>query len=131
MEKDNYVNDFLRKLREQVASTERKPTPEDLNKKIKNTVAKWWRDENDAYQGFRFDDRVYPKTEVEYFAHHLKKAGIGLEEGWEFTKKTLCGRFDIESLEDGGEFHQEFIDEYNKTAYSQSFRDKIVNYGIK
>ena len=131
MEKENYVNDFLRKLREQTASTQRRMTREDEDKKIKYTVAKWWRDENDAYQHFLDNGRGYPKTEVEYFAHHLKKGGIGLEEGWEFTKKTLCGRFDIESLEDGGEFHQEFIDEYNKTAYSQSFRDKIVNYGIK
>ena len=131
MENKSFESEFLRKLREQVALTERKPTQVDLNKKIKNTVAKWWRDENDAYQRFLDNGRGYPKTEVEYFAHHLKKAGIGLNEGWEFTKKTLCGRFDIESLEDGGEFHQEFIDEFHRTPYSQKFRDKIVNYGIK
>lgn len=130
-ETEKYVNVFLRKLREQTASTQRRLTREDEDKKVMNTVAKCWLDENDAYQGFRFDDRVYPKTEVEYFAHHLKKGGIGLKEGWEFTKKTLCGRYDIESLEDGEEFHQEFIDEFHRTAYSQKFRDKIVNYGIK
>ena len=130
-ETDNFTNEFMKKLREQTALTQRRLTREDEDRKIMNTVAKWWRDENDAYQHFLDNGRGYPKTEVEYFAHHIKKGGIGLKEGWEFTKKTLRGRFDIESLEDGEDFHQEFIDEFHRTPYSQKFREKIVNYGIK
>lgn len=130
-ETDNFTYEFMKKLREQTALTQRRLTREDEDKKVMNTVAKWWRDDNDACKRFLDNSRGYPKTEVEYFAHHLRKAGIGLKEGWEFTQKTLRGRFDAESLEDGEAFHQEFIDEFNRTAYSQKFRDKIVNYGIK
>jgi hypothetical protein len=120
----DFVNDFMKKLREAAASTERKPTPTDPDMKIKNTIRYWWKTENKAYQ--RFIDR--PKTDIEYFANHFAKAGIGLKDGWEYTKQTLRGYIDAESLEDGGDRWKEYEAEYNRTRFRQSFRDKIVNY---
>ena len=118
-EKENFVNDFMKKLREQVASTERKPTPADLNKKIKNTVRVWWKNENKGYQ--RFTDRG--KSDPEFFAHNFARAGVGMKEGWEFTKKTLTGYLDAESLEDGELCHDEYKKEYQRTPFDQEFRD--------
>lgn len=130
-DKDNFTNELLKKLREQTALTQRRLTKEDEDKKIKNTIRIWWEEMTPEYQKFMYDDyQDRPKSEIEFFAHHLKKAVIGLKEAWEFTQKTLRGRFDVESLEDGEEFHQEFIDEYNRTAYSQKFRNEVINYGI-
>ena len=123
--KDNYVDNFMKNLREAAASTVRKQTPVDPEKKIKNTIRYWWKTENMAYKRIR----DIPKSDIEYFAHHLKKAGIGLKDGWEFTKETLRGYIDAESLyEEGGDCWKEFEAEYNRTSFNQKFRDKIVNY---
>ena len=124
MDNKDFVNDFMKKLREQVAETEKKLTPEDLNKKIKNYVRSWWKNESKGYKGMR--DRG--KTDPEFFAHNFARAGVGLKDGWEFTKKTLQGYIDVESLEDGGEVWKEYEEEYNQTGFSQAFRDKIVNF---
>ena len=121
---DNYIDNFMKNLREAAASTERKQTPDDPEKKIKNTIRYWWKTENKAYKRFR--DR--PKSDIEYFANHFAKAGIGLKDGWEYTKQTLQGYIDSESLEDGGDCWKEFEAEYNRTGFRQEFRDKIVNY---
>lgn len=120
----DYVNDFMKKLREQVASTEKKPTQEDLNKKIKNYVRSWWKNESKGYKGMR--DRG--KTDPEFFAHNFARAGVGLKDGWEFTKQTLQGYIDVESLEDGGEVWKEYEEEYNRTGFSQEFRDGFKNH---
>ena len=114
----------MKNLREAAASTVRKQTPIDPEKKIKNTIRYWWKTENKAYKRFR--DR--PKSDIEYFANHFAKAGIGLKDGWEYTKQTLQGYIDAESLEDGGECWKEYEAEYNRTGFRQEFRDKIVNY---
>lgn len=125
MENDNeFVDNFMKNLREVAASTVRKQTPVDPEKKIKNTIRYWWKTENKAYKRFR--DR--PKSDIEYFANHFAKAGIGLKDGWEYTKQTLQGYIDAESLEDGGDCWKEFEAEYNRTGFRQEFRDKIVNY---
>ena len=125
MNNNEFVENFMKKLREATASTERKQMPDDPEKKIKNYIRYWWKTENKAYQRFR--DK--PKSDIEYFAHHLKKAGIGLKDGWEFTKKTLRGYLDSESLDDeGGDCWMEFEAEYNRTRFSQKFRDGMVNY---
>ena len=125
MENDNeFVDNFMKNLREVAASTVRKQTPVDPEKKIKNTIRYWWKTENKAYQRFR--DK--PKSDIEYFANHFAKAGIGLKDGWEYTKQTLQGYIDAESLEDGGDCWKEFEAEYNRTGFRQEFRDKIVNY---
>lgn len=122
--KDNYIDNFMKNLREAAASTVRKQTPVDPEKKIKNTIRYWWKTENKAYKRFR--DK--PKSDIEYFANHFAKAGIGLKDGWEYTKQTLQGYIDAESLEDGGDCWKEFEAEYNRTGFRQEFRDKIVNY---
>ena len=122
--KDKYIDNFMKNLREAAASTVRKQTPIDPEKKIKNTIRYWWKTENKAYKRFR--DR--PKSDIEYFANHFAKAGIGLKDGWEYTKQTLQGYIDAESLEDGGECWKEYEAEYNRTGFRQEFRDKIVNY---
>ena len=51
MDNKEFVNNFLKKLREQAAETEKKLTPEDLNKKIKNYVRSWWKNESKGYKG--------------------------------------------------------------------------------
>ncbi len=124
MSNKDFVNNFLKKLREQAAETEKKLPPEDLNKKIKNYVRSWWKNESKGYKGMR--DRG--KTDPEYFAHNFARAGVGLKDGWEFTKKTLQGYIDVESLEDGGEVWKEYEEEYNRTGYSQEFRDGFKNH---
>ena len=128
MAKEDYVNNFLKKLREQAASTEKQPTREDEDKKIKNTIRSWWKNETPAYHHFIDNGQGIPKTDIEYFAHHFAKAGIGMKDGWEYTKQTLQGYIDAESLEDGGECWKEYEAEYNRTGFRQEFRDKIVNY---
>lgn len=122
--KDNYIDNFMKNLRAATAAMERKQLPDDPEKKIKNTIRYWWKTENKAYKRFR--DR--PKSDIEYFANHFAKAGIGLKDGWEYTKQTLQGYIDAESLEDGGDCWKEFEAEYNRTGFRQEFRDKIVNY---
>ena len=124
MNNEEFVNNFLKRLREQVAETEKKLTPEDLNKKIKNYVRSWWKNESKGYKGMR--DRG--KTDPEFFAHNFARAGVGLKDGWEFTKKTLQGYIDVESLEDGGEVWKEFEEEYIRTGFSQEFRDGFKKY---
>lgn len=124
MSNKDFVNNFLKKLREQAAETEKKLTPEDLNKKIKNYVRSWWKNESKGYKGMR--DRG--KTDPEFFAHNFARAGVGLKDGWEFTKQTLQGYIDVESLEDGGEVWKEYEEEYNRTGYSQIFRDGFKNH---
>lgn len=124
MNNEDYVNNFLRRLREQAAETEKKLTPDDLNKKIKNFVRSWWKNESKGYKGMR--DRG--KTDPEFFAHNFARAGVGLKDGWEFTKKTLQGYIDVESLEDGGEVWKEFEEEYIRTGFSQEFRDGFKKY---
>lgn len=124
MDNKDFVNDFMKKLREQVAETEKKLTPEDLNMKIKNYVRSWWKNESKGYKGMR--DRG--KTDPEFFAHNFARAGVGLKDGWVFTKQTLQGYIDVESLEDGGEVWKEYEEEYNRTGFSQEFRDGIKNH---
>ena len=124
MNNEDYVNNFMRRLREQAAETEKKLTPDDLNKKIKNFVRSWWKNESKGYKGMR--DRG--KTDPEFFAHNFARAGVGLKDGWEFTKKTLQGYIDVESLEDGGEVWKEFEEEYIRTGFSQEFRDGFKKY---
>lgn len=124
MDNKDFVNNFLKKLREQAAETEKKLTPEDLNKKIKNYVRSWWKNESKGYKGMR--DRG--KTDPEFFAHNFARAGVGLKDGWEFTKQTLKGYIDVESLEDGGEVWKEYEEEYNRTGFSQEFRDGFKNH---
>ncbi|MBQ6577713.1 MAG: hypothetical protein IJL91_08200 [Bacteroidales bacterium] len=51
-----------------------------------------------------------------------------MKDGWEFTKKTLQGYIDVESLEVGGEVWKEYEEEYNRTGFSQEFRDGIKNH---
>lgn len=119
MAKEEYVNDFLKKLREQVAETEKKLTPEDLNKKIMNTVRSWWKNESIGYDGFI--DKG--KSDPEFFAHNFARAGIDLKDGWEYTKQTLRGFIDAESLEDDGEVWREYKEEYIRTGFDQKFRD--------
>jgi len=126
----NKVEDFLKKLREQAASTEKQPTREDEDRKIKNTIRSWWKNETPAYHHFKDNGQGKPKTDIEYFAHHFAKAGIGVKDGWEFVKETLRGYIDAESLGDDEDNWSEYVAEYNRTAYRQDFRDKIVNYGI-
>ena len=122
-EKDNKAMDFLNKLREQAASTVKQPTQEDEDRKIKNTIRSWWKKETPGYHHFRYNDQGKPKTEIEFFAHHFAKAGVGMKDGWEFVKGTLQGYIDVESLEDGGEVWKEYEEEYNRTSFSQKFRD--------
>lgn len=124
MDNKDFVNDFMKKLREQVASTEKQPTREDEDRKIKNYVRSWWKNESKGYKGMR--DRG--KTDPEFFAHNFARAGVGLKDGWEFTKETLRGYIDVESLEDGGEVWKEYEKEYNRTGFSQEFRDGIKNH---
>ena len=124
MDNKDFVNNFLKKLREQAASTEKQPTREDEDRKIKNYVRSWWKNESKGYKGMR--DRG--KTDPEFFAHNFARAGVGLKDGWEFTKKTLQGYIDVESLEDGGEVWKEYEEEYNRTGFSQEFRDGIKNH---
>lgn len=121
----------MRKLREQAASTERQPTREDEDRKVKNTIRSWWKNETPAYQHFKYNGHGKPKTDIEYFAHHFAEAGIGLKDSWEYTKETLRGYIDAESLGDGEDNWHEYVDEYNRTAYRQEFRDKIVSYGLR
>ncbi|MBQ6577714.1 MAG: hypothetical protein IJL91_08205 [Bacteroidales bacterium] len=52
-EKNNKAIDFLNKLREQVASTVKQPTREDEDRKIKNYVRSWWKNESKGYKGMR------------------------------------------------------------------------------
>lgn len=113
-EKDNFVNEFLKKLREQVASTERKPTPADLNKKIKNTITKWWRDESIGYKGFKKKG----KSDIEYFAHNHARAGVGKEEGWESTKKAMDGHCIFTDA-----LKAKYDAEYDQTPFDREFRD--------
>lgn len=128
MAKEDYVNNFLKKLREQAASTQKPLTREDEDRKIMNTIRSCWKKETSAYQHFTDSDYGPPKTDIEYFAHHFAKAGIGLKDGWEFVKKTLKGYIDAESLDDGDDNWLEYKAEFNKTGFNQTFRDKIVNY---
>ena len=110
----SFVNDFMKKLREQVASTERKPTPKDLNKKIKNTISKWWRTDSIGYKGFKKKG----KSDIEYFAHNHARAGVGKEEGWEATKKAMDGFYVFDD-----ELKAKYDAEYNRTPFDQDFRD--------
>ena len=123
MTNEDYVSNFLKRLREQAAETEKKLSPDDLNKKIKNFVRSWWKNESKGYKGMK--DRG--KTDPEFFAHNFARAGVGLKDGWEFTKDTLRGYIDVESLEDGGEVWKEYEKEYNRTSFSQKFRDGFKN----
>lgn len=114
MANENYVNGFLRKLREQAASSEKQLTPEQLNKKIMNTVAKWWRDETIGYKGFKKGG----KSDIEFFAHNHARAGIEKEEGWESMKKAMEGH-DIFT-----DIHKAKYDaEYDRTPFDQNFRE--------
>ena len=110
----DFVNDFMKKLREQVASTEKKLSPEDLNKKIKNTVAKWWRDETIGYKG----SKKKGKSDIEYFAHNHARAGIGKEEGWESAKKAMSGFYVFDD-----ELKAKYDTEYDRTPFDQNFRN--------
>ena len=123
MTNEDYVSNFLKRLREQAAETEKKLSPDDLNKKIKNIVRSWWKNESKGYKGMK--DKG--KTDPEFFAHNFARAGVGLKDGWEFTKDTLRGYIEVESLEDGGEVWKEYEEEYNRTSFSQKFRDGFKN----
>ncbi len=114
MDNKDFVNNFLKKLREQAAETEKKLTPEDLNKMIKNTVAKWWRTESIGYKGFKKKG----KSDIEYFAHNHARAGIGKEEGWESAKKAMDGHYVFDD-----ELRAKYDAEYDKTSFDQNFRD--------
>lgn len=118
-EKRKKGEEFIRKTHAAVEAGKEKLTPEQLNKKIKNTVSSWWKDESKGYQGFR--DRG--KTDPEFFAHNFARAGVGIKEGWEYTKETLRGYIDVESLEDGGEVWSDYEQEYIRTGFDQDFRD--------
>lgn len=128
MNKQEYFQNFMRRLREQVASTVKQPTREDEDRKIKNTIRAWWKKDTPGYHHFKYNGQGRPKTDIEYFAHHFAKAGIGMKDGWEYAKDTLRGYIDVESLEDGGEVWKEYEEEYNRTGFSQEFRDGIKNH---
>lgn len=112
------------RLHEATAGTQKELTPEQLNKKIKNYVRSWWKNESKGYKGMR--DRG--KTDPEFFAHNFARAGVGMKEGWEFTKKTLTGYLDAESLEDGELLHDEYKKEYQRTPFDQEFRDGFMKH---
>ena len=109
----------MRRLREQAASTERQQTPEQLNKKIMNTIAKWWRNESVGYLGFIKKG----KTEVEFFAHNHARAGVGKEEGWESTKKAMDGHCIFTDA-----LKAKYDAEYDQTPFDQEFRDGFENH---
>ena len=111
--------EFMKKTHAAVVAGQKVPTREELNMKIKNTVRSWWKNETIGYQGFR--DKG--KTDPEFFAHNFARAGVGMTDGWEYTKETLRGYIDAESLEDDSEVWGEYKDEYNRTAFDQKFRD--------
>lgn len=113
------IKDFLEKTHAAVEAGQKKTPKEDLDKKIMNTVRSWWDKETPGYRGFK--DKL--KTDPEFFAHNFARAGVGLKDGWEFTKKTLRGYIDIESLEDDGEFWSTYKEEYIRTSFDQVFRD--------
>lgn len=120
----NYLKNFMERLHEATAGTQKELTPEQLNKKIMNTVRVWWKKGNKGYQ--RFTDRG--KSDPEFFANNFAKAGVGMKEGWEFTKKTLTGYLDAESLEDGELLHDEYKKEYQRTPFDQEFRDGFMKH---
>ncbi len=114
MNNDDYVNNFMKRLREQAASTERQQTPEQLDRKIMNTIAKWWRNDSVGYLGFIKKG----KTEVEFFAHNHARAGVGKEEGWESMKKAMDG---IRVLNDS--HRAKYNLEYDGTPFDPDFRE--------
>ena len=112
-------NEFMKKTHAAVVAGQKVPTREELNMKIKNTVKSWWQKESIGYQGFR--DKG--KTDPEFFAHNFARAGVGIKDGWDFTKDTLRGYIDAESLDDQGDNWFAYRDEYNRTAFDKKFRD--------
>ena len=115
----SFVNDFLKILREQAAETEKKLSPDDLNKKIKNTITKLWRTESIVYKG----SKKKGKSDIEYFAHNHARAGIGKEEGWESAKKAMDG-FSV--FDD--ELKAKYDAEYDRNPFDQDFRDGFVKH---
>lgn len=117
--KSNRVEEFLRKTREAAAMMEKQPTPEELNRKIMNTVNKWRENETPAYDRLR--DK--PRTDIECFAYYHARAGVPRSVGWEYTRKKLAHFYDLEE-----DMKEEYDAEYNRTGFSQAFRDKIINF---
>ena len=118
-EKRKKAEEFIRKTHAIVESGKKKLNREQLDEKIKNTTRYWWKEESKGYQGFK--DRG--KTDPEFFAHNFARAGVSMKEGWEYTKETLRGYIDAESLEDGGEIWSDYEQEYIRTGFDQDFRD--------
>ena len=114
MENKDYVNDFMRKLREASASMNNSNDPEKRRKKIENTIAKWWRTESIGYKGLK----KMGKSDIEYFAHNHARAGIGKEEGWEATKKAMDGFYVFND-----DLKAKYDAEYDRTPFDQEFRD--------
>lgn len=108
------IEEFMKKTHAAVESGKKKMTPDELNKKILNTVNKWMETETPAYGAFR----NIPKTDVEYFAHHHAKAGVPRLMGWEYTKEKFKGYCDYEE-----DMKEEYDAEYSRTEFSQKFRD--------
>ena len=109
----------MKKLHEQVQAGIPPKTKEQLDRKIKNTVAKWWRNESIGYLGFKKKG----KNDFEFFAHNFAKANVDKADGWEFTKQTLSGFCSIKD-----EHKAQYDAEYSRTPFSQKFRDKFETH---
>lgn len=103
----------MNKLNAAFGAGRKKLAPEELDKKIMNTVNKWRKTGTPAYHNFRNGT----KTDVEYFAHNHAKAGVQRATGWEFTKEKLKGFYDSEE-----DMKEEYDAEYSCTEFSQKFR---------
>lgn len=124
MSEKNFVEDFKRKTHAAVVAGQKKTTREEQDMKIKNTVRSWWQKETKGYNGFIDRGGTVP----EFFAHNFARAGVGLKDGWEFTKATLRGYIDVESLEDDVVVYSEYEAEYIRTGFDQKFRDGFLKH---
>ena len=118
-EKSNYVEEFLRKTHAAVESGIKKLTPDELNRKIMNTVNRWMENQTPAYGSFR----AKPKNDIEFFAHNHAKAGVPRDVGWAYTKDKLKGFYDYEE-----DMKEEYDAEYGRTSFDQEFRDKFEKH---
>ena len=115
------TEDFLKKLLQATRAFQpAPPTKEQQDQKIKNTVKSWWKNETKGYVGFK---NRGCRTDPEFFAHNFARAGVGLKDGWDFTKETLRSFIDAESLDDQGDNWRAYRDEYYRTAFDKNFRD--------
>lgn len=113
-ESKKWLEEFLKKTHAAVESGRKKLTPKELDGKINNHIASWWKNDKQGYLAFK----ARGKSDVEFFAHNQARAGVSKEDGWEFTKKTLSGFYGFSE-----ELKAKYDVEYDRTPFEQECRD--------